>query len=570
MTCEEMIYSNDYEDFIINYLSGYEGGLEYYQDGCVYPIMDNIAILHRPRRGNFLTNLESTPYSFIPKLYGLMDRTNLESIGVSSVQNKNGLGLDGENVLIGVIDTGIDYENPLFWELEGNRKISRIVGIWDQSNPGIEKSDEIPYGRVYWKEQISEALNHENPQSLVPFFDEQGHGTFLAGVAAGGEDAIHDFVGVAPKSELAIVKLKDAKLYLKEYFGVEEEVLAYEETDILCGVRFLLRLARERNQPISILIGVGSSNGGHYGATFLERYLDTTFEDVDIMVSVPAGNEGNERLHFSGSFQVGEEEQQVELNVAENQETIVLEFWGKQPTTYSIGIISPQGDRIEQIPPRFGEEEEITLPLTGTKIYIAYQLVETYTGDELIFVRITKTMPGIWRFLVYAEEGRRREYDIWMPLRQFQKPDTYFLVANPENTVVNPGNGRLTMTMGAFNHRNESIYAESGRGFNSLNQVVPTLLAPGVEVMGPGLRDNFVTRSGTSVAAAHSVGVMALFLQWNRNTRNEVGYFYPMQIKSLFMKNATRSERVSYPNTISGYGTMNFLNVLNDFRVVSN
>lgn len=568
MTCEDMIYSNDYEDFIINYLGGYEGGMEYYQDGCVNPIIENIAIFHRPRRGYFLTNLESTPYSFIPKLYGLMDTTNLDATGVSVLQRENGLNLDGKNVLVGVIDTGLDYQNELFYNLVNDKKISRVVAIWDQTEKGLEKGELVSYGTVYEQEEITRALNASDALQIVPSIDENGHGTFLTGVAAGKESLENNFCGVAPDADIAVVKLKEAKPYLKEYFGVESDAVAYQETDIICGVQFLKKLARQRNQPVSILIGVGTSNGGHYGTTFLERYVDATFEDVGIMVSVPAGNEGNERLHYSGSFEPEQDYQQVELNVAENQEAIVLEFWGKSPTTYGLGLISPQGDQIEKIPPRFGQEEEFMLPLTGSKVYVAYQFVEIYTGNELIFVRITKPTPGIWRLLVYANEGSRRDYDIWLPLRQFQKEDTYFLISNPENTVVNPGNGVLPMTIGAINHLNGSLYAAGSRGFNSLNQVVPTLVAPGVNILGPGLRNNFVTRTGTSVSAAHSAGMMALFLQWNEKYEDTVGYFYPTQIKNLFIRNAIRRENMVYPNSISGYGFMNIENVFDDFRVV--
>ena len=106
MTCEEMIYSNDYADYMINFLEGLEGAEEIYRTGCVNPIIEKIAILHMPRHANYLTNLESTPYSFIPKLYGLMDSSNMEAIGVKQVKNPSGIGLDGSGVIVGMVDTG--------------------------------------------------------------------------------------------------------------------------------------------------------------------------------------------------------------------------------------------------------------------------------------------------------------------------------------------------------------------------------------------------------------------------------------------------------------------------------
>ncbi len=551
MTCEEMIYSNEYSDYIINYLKGFEGAEEVYRTGCVNVIDPKIAIFHMPRTADYLTLLERTPYSHIPKLFGLMDSSNMEAIGVKQVQNPNTLGLDGKNVIVGVIDTGIDYQNPLFLDTNGN---SRIGVIWDQTIQGFEKSDEIPqtyYGTAFSNRQIQEALQSETPYDIVPSVDEDGHGTFMSGIAAGGEDRVNDFTGIARSAEIAVVKLKQAKPYLKKFFGVPEEVNAYSETDIIYAVEYLYRYALSRNRPISIFIGAGSSNGGHFGYTFLEQYLSILLENIWIMVSAPAGNEGSERLHYAGNLNENMDYQSVELNVDEGQEALTLELWGNAPTTFAIGIVSPQGERLERIPPRFGQEEVIQLPLAHSEIYVAYQMVEVYTGKELIFVRLTRPTPGIWTFQVYADEGKQRHFNIWLPLRQFLRPDTYFLNADPENTITVPGNAPVVMTMTAYNHLNGSIYARAGRGYNSGNRVKPDLAAPGVDVYGPGLRNRFVRTSGTSVAAAHSAGVMALFLQWDVQYY-ELGYFYAAQIQSFFYKSAKREDEYVYPNPVWG------------------
>ena len=565
MTCEEMIYSNDYSDYSINFLKGFEGAEEIYRTGCVNVINSKIAILHMPRKEDYLTLLERTPYSYIPKLFGLMDSSNMEAIGVKQVQNSNNLALGGKNVIVGVVDTGIDYQNSLFFDSSGK---SRIGVIWDQTISGFENSDEIPsayYGTVYTKAQIDQALSVPEPYEIVPSRDENGHGTFLAGIAAGGQNRENDFTGIADQSEIAVVKLKEAKPYLKNFFGVPEETTAYSETDIIYAVDYLYRYAQSKNRPISILIGVGSSNGGHLGYTFLEQYLSLLLENVWIMVSAPAGNEGSERLHYSGSLEENMEYETVELNVGEGQNVLTLELWGNSPTTFALGIVSPQGERLERIPPRFGQEEVIQLPLTRSEIYVAYQMVEIYTGEELIFVRLTNPTPGIWTFRVYADEGKQRNFNMWLPLRQFLRSDTYFLNANPENTITVPGNASVVMTMTAYNHLNGSIYANASRGYVTGNRVKPDLAAPGVNVSGPGLRNRFVTRSGTSVAAAHSAGIMALFLQWNIE-HPEFGYFYATQIQSFFQKSAVRQTQDMYPNSIWGYGIINVERVFDQFR----
>jgi len=569
MTCEEMIYSNDYADYMINFFEGTEGAQELYQSGCVNPILERIAMLHIPRTSDYMTNLEETPYSFVPKLFGLMDSSNIEAIGVKRVKNSNVLGIDGENVIIGVIDTGIDYTNSLFRNEDGT---TRINVIWDQSIAGLEESDEnrefdALYGMVYTKAQLDDALRQDDPYDVIPTRDENGHGTFLAGIAAGGVDEDSDFEGIASGAEIAVVKLKEAKTYLREYFGVPQNIPAYEETDIIYAVDFLLRYADARNMPISILIGVGSSNGGHLGLGFLERYLTSILENPGIMVSVPAGNEGSERLHYAGNMEEGRNELQVEFNVAEGQSTLVLEFWGDAPTTYAIGLVSPQGDRIERIAPRFGQEEVLRFPLSDTTIYVAYQLVETFSGNELIFVRLTNPTPGLWRMLVYGDDERQRSFNIWMPLRQFLQENTYFLLADPNNTITIPGNAPLVTAMTAYNHLNGSIYADASRGFVARNIAKPNLAAPGVNVMGPGLRNNYVRRTGTSVSAAHAAGIYALFLQWSLENQ-EIGIYYAAQVQNFFFKSATRESDIEYPNVIWGYGIMDAERVFEQFRVV--
>lgn len=592
MTCQDMIYSNDYTDLIVNIHEGNRSILELYSDSCINEITERIDIFHQRKSSGYLTNLETIPYSSIPKLFGLMDSSNMEVTGVKQVQSPSYLGLNGSGVIVGIIDTGIMYDNALFRDENGN---SRIGVIWDQTirkeegepeNMGNMPEEErlmmtgiqimnqqtrtvpIPlYGTVYTNTEINEALKRDDPYELVSTRDENGHGTFLAGIAAGGVNRENDFTGIATEAEIAVVKLKEAKPYLREYFQIRQDVPAYSETDIIYAVDFLIKYSRAKKKPLSILIGLGSSNGGHEGLTYLEQYLSVALQNVELMVSVPAGNEGTERLHYQGEIPQNVEYDEVEINVDTGQNGLTFELWGNAPNTFALGIISPRGDRIERIPPRFGKEELIILPLSRTTVYVAYQIAEAYSGDELIFVRLINPTPGIWRFLVYADEGRQRSFNIWMPLRQFLQANTHFLKGNPDNTITVPGNAQRSMTMTAYNHLNGSIYAAASRGYNARNQVKPDLAAPGVNITGPGLRNNFVTRTGTSVAAAHSAGMMAQFLQWDLE-RDRINMFFAGQIQSFFLKGAVRDPDMQYPNPVWGYGIMNIERVFEGFRVI--
>ena len=150
----------------------------------------------------------------------------MEAAGILSAFNSPALGNRGEGVLIGLVDTGIDYRSPLFKNTDGT---TRIAGIWDQSVPhgsrypsprcsGLLSHGRSSYGTEYTREQINEALAAEDPLSVVPSVDTEGHGTFLAGLAAGNSAPQEDFTGAAPRAELAVVKLKPAKQYLRDFY----------------------------------------------------------------------------------------------------------------------------------------------------------------------------------------------------------------------------------------------------------------------------------------------------------------------------------------------------------------
>ena len=110
--------------------------------------------------------------------------------------------------MIGFLDTGIDYENPVFQNLD---KTTRIAGIWDQTIQSGTPPESFDYGSHYTRDMINEALASKDPHSLVPSVDNNGHGTFLASIAAGSGDPGAQFIGAAPESVIAVVKLKAGK-----------------------------------------------------------------------------------------------------------------------------------------------------------------------------------------------------------------------------------------------------------------------------------------------------------------------------------------------------------------------
>ena len=227
--CEEKIYSNDYVDFIIS--KDVLDVIDLSSD-CIQRIDEEKDTYFYPRSFFRIFDFPADSYASVPKCYGLLDETALEVSGILKLQQQPALALKGQGVMIGFIDTGIDYRNPVFQYSDGT---TRIYRIWDQTIRDGTKPEGIAYGSEYKTEQINAALRAENPLETVPSMDTNGHGTFVAGVACGSEDVEDNFIGAAPFSEIAVVKLKEAKTYLREFYFIPDSVPAYHDGSQLSG-----------------------------------------------------------------------------------------------------------------------------------------------------------------------------------------------------------------------------------------------------------------------------------------------------------------------------------------------
>ncbi len=548
--CYDVAYDEDYADYLIEYTGERDLVLSLYgDDGCVIFVNDRFAVTYRKKPDDYMESFSRMEYTNFPKLYGLMDTSSVEEIGAVNVKRETILGLTGRDTIIGIVDTGIDIRNELFMAPGGG---TRIISAWDQSIMG-ESNSSIGYGMEYSKEDIDEAIS-SGKQILT---DSIGHGTFLAGIAAGGETA--DYTGVAPNALIIVVKLKEAKNNLKNLYGVPEEAFAYQENDIMLGIKYLLEKSSEFKKNISILMGVGSNSGSHTGASSLEYYINNISLLRGAAVSVPAGNEGIAGHHFKGNIAGDEAYSVMEINVT-NKDSFTLEIWGSVPNTYSVALEIPGGEFIERISPRFDKSEIIRPVFGGGTIYVDYFLVEDESGQQLIMMRFFNPPNGLWRVRVYATGDTKRTFNAWLPVADFLSPETRFVNPSPENTVTNPGTAMYPMCVSAYDHYNEGLFTDDSRGYTADGFIKPDFTAPGVDVYGPGKGDTFVRRSGTSVAAAHSAGCAALLLQWV-NEREETRFVNGNQIRNYFIRGATRPGMREYPNPDWGYGILNIYGV---------
>lgn len=567
----EAIVSENYVDYITDYtLEGDRLGNQSL-DYCSIQVNEQYRINYVNR--SQLPDISVSDYYYygIPKVYGLLQEQftplNLTEAAIYQVQQPP-LSLTGQQVLIGFVDTGIRYTDPLFRDEFGN---TRIEAIWDQSLelPG-RAPDGFFYGSEFTREDIDAALAAgEAAREWVPSWDDNGHGTRMASIAAGSNLGENSFIGAAPETDILVVKLKGAKQYLREYYLLNEGAEAYQENDIMLACKYLLQYARVFERPLVIVLGIGTNLGDHAGNSPLGRYLSELNRRRNVAVVVAAGNEGNASHHFLGNLNRAVEDMQseqdvfenVEIRVGEGEKGFVCELWGSSPDVFEIGIISPGGERIPRISFNYEEGLSFGFVYERTRIEIDIVLVEEFSSQELIFMRFMDPTPGVWTIRVYNRGiVNNGIFHVWLPLRQFLSGETYFLSPNPYTTITEPAMAQDVFTVGAHNAQTGAFAFFSGRGNNRMGYPKPALTAPGIDAYTP-----LGNSSGTSVAAAYAAGAVADFMQW-AVVEGNVPLISGLGIRGYFVQGAERDLELRYPNREWGYGRLNLQGVFDELR----
>lgn len=574
--CREQIYSEKYLDYIEEFFSDEEEQLE--TSGNCYNLASNrFAVIYK--EGSDYLRDTGVGTKLIPHCYGLLSSDQvLETTGVFRVRNRSGLELFGSGVMIGFIDTGIDYAHPAFI---GNDGTSRILSIWDQTVEVPREEDVVPvfgYGVEYDRQKINEALSSREPLSIVPERDEDGHGTFLAGVACGSGDAEKDFDGIAPLASICVVKCKEAKQNLKDYFFISTDAPCYAESDLMLGVRYLYLKAREYDMPLVICFGMGTSQGGHNRGGALGELLQEYGDYPGIFVICSTGNEGNASHHYQNNALNERESVEVEIRVDEKETGFTTELWTNATDLYSVGIISPDGEYSGKTEARLGERREIRFLFENTVVYIEYLLNSYENGDECIRMRFQNISEGIWKIRVFNDNKYSSRFDLWLPQTDFLRGDTYFLRPDPNTTICGPANNEGVITCSCYNPENGAINIESGRGYTRVDGIKPDFSAPGVNIYGP-LRlvgsypeneeerreyGRYGFRTGASISAAVTAGVTALLAEWAIIYRNDLA-MDTGKAKKYLIRGADKSGLL-IPNRIFGNGLLDLYGVYDNLR----
>ncbi len=584
-SCGRKILSNDYVDWVIDFplTEALQSFTEPDSDYCYTPIDGNLGLVSVERSQASDISLLSIDVQYLPELYGLQEIQELqasqntgmfniqplENLGALSVQREP-LNLTGRGVIIGIADTGIDYTNPVFRKPDGT---TRIVAIWDQTIQEGEAPPEFGYGSVYTKEQINEALMSDNPRAIVPTTDDIGHGSRMASVAGGSQiDGGIIFTSPAYDCEFVIVKLKQCKDYLREYFLISADVPAYQSSDIMMAVKYIDSFANTFFSPVVFCLGLGSSFGDHIGNTLLSRYLaDVAYRRSRVML-LAGGNEGNAAHHYSGRLserniagEIVNSSRDMEIRVGENQEGFLLQIWSSAPASLSISIRTPNGETVPRTTALFQRNLQYSFVYAKTIITVDYALIETGSGDVFILMRFQNPSAGIWTVTITNDtEMENTVFHAWLPISPFLSAPTYFLEPDPNITLTIPSYSENAITLSTYDSNNNSFYVDSGRGFSRSNVIKPDVSSPGVSIstVSNTLAGNPVVSqaTGASLACALAAGAAAQFMQWAVIDGNSI-YVRSIEVKNYFIRGAIREPSIVYPSRQWGFGRLNIQNV---------
>lgn len=549
------IISEEYADLIVDYTYNYDK-LKDLEDSTLNPINSLYSVIHVPVALFGVDSISRFGYYTIPSCYGLLsnevNKTTVLNTAVGKLEELNSLNPTGRGVLIGFIDTGIDYTHPAFLD---TRNHTRIASIWDQTiQSEATTMSSLNFGTEYSRIQINEALRSPNPFDIVPSKDEIGHGTMLAGFAAGSANPLRNFVGTAPGAELAVVKLKEAKSFIKDFYEIPKEATCYQENDIILGIKYLDQVARTLSKPLIICLGVGASLGDHSGGRVISRFLSEVSTGFDRSVVVAGGNEGNRGTHYFSNYMASTNNEEVYLRVGEDTKGFSLQFLGVSPNYFWIDLYGPGNAYLSRVPPV--DKQTAVINFESTTIHIDALLNIPYFYDQSIILRFHNPEPGDWKFHIYSStQELSMNFHFWLPLHNFLSDKTFFLKPDNFTTLTDPSNNKTLISTVAYNPTNLTLEYNSGKGFNISDDPKPDLTAPGVNIVCPYPNNQYVLGAGSSLSAGFTAGVSARVFEWALVQENLPEMNHSI-LKKTMIQSAFRFPNIEYPNREWGYGIL--------------
>lgn len=502
------------------------------------------------------TNNFKVIYVIPPQLYTLQEISAIDSSQVSLLQANIPLRLNGNGVIVGIVDTGIDYLHEEFRDKNGK---SRIIAIWDQTIDGNNENTSIPFGSLYTREEINKAIEvYEaggNPYDIVPSKDINGHGTGMAGIV-GASGKNKDIKGIAPECEFVIVKLSEYE-YTKKLLNIKTPLFSLYS--IFPAIEYLKNILFAEKKPLVVLLPLGSNNGNHKGENIFDSFLESVSSNVGIVIVTGAGNEGNNGGHVSGTI-YNKDIEVINLLVQENQKYMSLEIWVDLPSVVDINLVSPSGEETGFIKGEITVNKVKTFIFEKTHTKINYYLPEEYAGEELISIYFGDIAPGLWRIKLRLRIGEIARYNAWLWQGGIALPGTRFLPSNQYGTVTIPGDSDFVVTVAAYNQNNNNLLIYSGAAFKEEYIDRIDFAAGGVNTLTVGLNNSTQVINGTSLSAAIGAGACVLLFEWGI-VKSNYPYMYSQSIKTFLRRGVIKRGGDIYPNSEWGYGILNFYKI---------
>lgn len=570
--CREAYISEDYVTLFIKYTGDFNTLVKELKYVCAVKVSEG-AYIASVRTANYtdfinrFNNILNIDFSFP---YTLSAIEPVEAANITQFHGETYLNLTGKGTVAAIIDTGIDYLNPQFQNPDGT---TRIIGIWDQTIESNNNDDPIAFfGTVYSQNEINRAIQVSNqggnPYDIVPSRDELGHGTNVAGLV--GARGLNNVIGSAPECEFLIVKLKEFKTSNLKLAGINDRrsTPIFEGIDIYIAMRFVINYnPSPSTKPMSILISAGTNWGGHEGITSIEEDINFFSTRKGLIFVTNTGNQGASLTHGYGRFLKSNTIQNLEIIVGSNENNLVLMFWVQRPDVISIEIISPSGEIAKPIQSGLvsSKFEQVNLILENSIINIAFFNPEFASGNESIYITIKNAKAGLWQLRLKGDYIVNGVYNLWLPQRPLIQLTTRVINPNPYITLQAPANAQKSITTSFYNQNNNTIAAESGRGFTADNRVKPNLTTGGVMALTTGLNNETILLSGGSVAGAVLCGATLLLLEWGIILGNDPNIYGPTSI-SYFTRGTSKRSGDIYPNPQWGYGILNLQGSFENLR----
>lgn len=522
------------------------------------------AILTVPERlVENIVELEQIEYVEKPKRYFYGAEQPAEGSCIAQVTRREP-GLTGRNTLVAVLDSGIDYRLPEFRNSDGS---TRIRYLWDQTlRPDVQDGGErrspagFSVGVEFDAAQIDRALETSGQQQqfqLLPSVDTSGHGTAVAGIAAGNSGV---YRGVAPEAELLVVKL-----------GLPDAFSFPRTTEIMRAVTYAVNKAVELQLPVAVNLSFGNTYGAHDGSSLLERFLDNAAEIGRTVICVGSGNEGASGGHLAGSLLTGQGQgstAEIEFSVAEYERNMSVQLWKNYSDTYRITLRSPGGQ--EAPLPESVEGGKYTLRLEQTEVLVYIGEPAPYSAAQEIYAEMLPAgrnyiNSGVWTIRLEPVELVTGQYYFYLPSSAVRSGGTGFYRSTPEVTLTIPSTAAKVITVGAYDSTFDAYADFSGRGYADARRTIgvvtaglakPDLVAPGVGILAPDIYGSYTPVTGTSFATPIVTGSAALLMEWGIVRGNDP-FLYGEKLKAYLRKGARplRGE-AELPNARVGWGAL--------------